>query len=284
MRVLIVGCGDVGCELGRRLHDDGGAVWGLRRNVAALPPEIQPVAADLSRPETLQDLPKDLDAVVYTVAAGGRSEDAYRAAYVDGLENTLQALQEQGQRPRRLIFVSSTGVYGQDDGSWVDESSPTEPTSFTGKILLEAERKALSGPYPATVARLSGIYGPGRRRLIDMVASGRARLNPADRPAYTNRIHRNDCAGMLRHLLLRNADGQPLDEVYIGVDHEPADRREVYTWLAKRLGVPVPPEDEGEGAGGRRGGNKRCRNDRLVATGFEFEYASYRDGYGEMLD
>lgn len=283
MRVLIAGCGDVGSELGRRLAAEDHRVWGLRRRVEALPSDIEPVAADLNRPSTLEGLPSDLDAVVYTAAAGGRTEEAYRAAYLDGLGHLQEALSQQGQTPGALIFVSSTAVYGQEDGSWVDETSATEPTSFSGKILLQAEQQALGGPFPASVARLSGIYGPGRRRLIQSVASGQARLEPSSQPLYTNRIHRNDCAGMLHHMLSRHWQGNGLDPVVLGVDHEPTAKRQVLTWIAERLGVPEPPESEDSTSSRLRGGNKRCRNARLLATGYRFEYPTYREGYGELL-
>jgi nucleoside-diphosphate-sugar epimerase len=250
--------------------------------VDALPDSIEPVEADLTRPKTLQHLPPDLDAVIYTAAADGRTEAAYRAAYVDGLKHLQQALSKAGQSPERFIFVSSTAVYGHEEGQWVDETSLTEPTSFSGQILLQGEKLALSGPFAATVVRLSGIYGPERRRLIDLVTSGEARLEPESDPIYTNRIHRDDCAGMLHHLLRRQQQGAPIENVYLGVDHEPAPRRQVLTWIADRLGLPHPPTSD-EAGQRSRGGNKRCRNARLLATGYAFTYPTFREGYGEIL-
>ncbi len=282
MRVLIAGCGDVGCELGRRLHNEGHTVWGLRRQVDNLPDSLEPLAADLTKPETLQELPAGLDAVVYTAAASGRNEAAYRAVYVDGLANLQGALQAADQRLERFLFVSSTAVYGQEEGQWVDETSPTEPTSFSGQILLQGEALALRGPYTATVVRLSGIYGPGRRRLVDLVTSGEALLEPESEPSYTNRIHRDDCAGMMHHLLRSQQQGAPIETMYIGVDHEPAPRRQVLTWIADRLGLPHPPTSDKPLHSGR-GGNKRCRNARLLASGYAFTYPTFREGYGAML-
>lgn len=283
MRILIAGCGDVGGELGRRLHADGHQVWGLRRRSGGLPEGIEPVTADLKRPRTLEWLPPDLDAVVYTASADSRTEASYRAAYLDGFDNLLKALVTLGQTPGQVLFVSSTAVYGQTDGEWVDESSATEPASFSGKILLESEQRALDGPFPATVVRLSGIYGPGRRRLINLVDSGMARLDPESRPVYTNRIHRDDCAGMMHHLLQRRWNGETLDTLYLGVDHEPVPKRQVLSWIAEQLGVGRPTEGSDKGPGRLRGGNKRCRNTRLLATGYQFSYPTFREGYGEML-
>ena len=193
-RALIAGCGDVGGALGRELAADGHQVFGLRRRVAALPEEITPYEADLGRPETLRDLPPALDYVVYAAAADETSEPAYRRAYVEGVDHLLAALGQQHQAPRRLLFTSSTGVYGQSDGSWVDEDSPTEPTRFTGELVLAGERRIAAGPWPATAVRFGGIYGPGRTRLIRRVQAGGLEVDRS-RPLYTNRIHRDDCAG-----------------------------------------------------------------------------------------
>lgn len=278
-RILIAGCGDVGGAFGALLAAKGHQVWGLRRSVDRLPSSLQPFAADLSDPSTLTSLPENLDFVVYTAAASGRDPDAYRAAYVDGWKNVCDALQAQGQTPRRVLFTSSTGVYGQDDGSWVDEDSPTQPSSFSGKIMREAEELFLAGPWPATVLRLSGIYGPGRLRLIHMVREGRAQLSAE--PAYTNRIHRDDCASALEHLVRQELAGKTLEDVYVGVDDEPAPRNDVYHWLADQLGCDPPPQTA-KGPSGR-GGNKRCRNARLRASGWEPAYPTFRDGYASVL-
>lgn len=268
MRVLIAGCGYVGSELAGRLAGEGHEVWGLRRSPGELPAGVAGVAGDVTDPSTL-DLPRDLDALVYAVSPGRHDEAAYRAAYVDGLDHVLAAV---GGSVPRLVFVSSTAVYGQTDGSVVDEASPTEPRAFSGRILLESEARARAAG--GTVLRLAGIYGPGRTRLIDEVRAGTATYPPGD--VHTNRIHRDDCAGALAHLLGLDA---PAD-VYLGVDDDPAPRGEVLTWLAERLDAPPPREVAGERT---RGGDKRCSNARLRASGYDLRYPSYRDGYAAVL-
>lgn len=115
-KVLIAGCGYVGSVLAGRLMADGDEVWGMRRHVAALPAGVRPIEADLASEAPLPALPAELDAVVYALAADGFTEDAYRIAYVDGLRRLLDAMRKQGGRPRRLIYVSSTGVFAQQDG------------------------------------------------------------------------------------------------------------------------------------------------------------------------
>jgi nucleoside-diphosphate-sugar epimerase len=273
-RILIAGCGYVGSALGALLVAKSDTVWGLRRRPAELPPGIRRLEADLSVPTSLRDLPIDLDYVVYAVSPGGYDDAHYRSAYVDGPRHLFEAFEHQRLRPRRVFFVSSTAVYGQSGGSWVDEMSPAQPESFAGRRVLEGECVAREGPCPVTVLRLGGIYGPRRTQLIDRVRAGSA-LYAADPPRYTNRIHRDDCAGVLAHLLSLESPA-PL---YLGVDSDPAPEREVYRWLAERLGVPAPPEDMDAGPGA----SKRCSNARLLASGYRLHYPSFRDGYAELL-
>ena len=144
--------------------------------------------------------------------------------------------------------------------------------------MLEAEQLLLSSPFAATVVRFGGIYGPGRTYLIRGVRE--ARLKQKSNPhAFTNRIHRDDCAGVLAHLM----NGDELAEVYVAVDDDPAPYNEVLCWIADQLGMPEP----GVGSEGpdamRSPTNKRCSNQRLTQTGYAFRYPGYRDGYGELI-
>jgi nucleoside-diphosphate-sugar epimerase len=278
-RVLIAGCGYVGTALGLRLAATGHVVWGLRRSAEGLPPGIRSVEADLTAPETLQKLPPKLEAVFYTAAPNGADEAAYRAIYVDGLRYLFEALMRQGQSPRRVFFTSSTAVYAQSAGEWVDETSPTEPTHFSGRRVLEGEKFLLNGPFPATVIRFGGIYGPGRTSMIERVRQGIATCRDGP-PLYTNRIHRDDCAGALQHLLTLP---EP-EAIYLGVDHEPAEHCVVLRWLAGQLGAPVPCVTASPTTDTRRHRtNKRCRNAKLVASGYVFRYPTFREGYATLL-
>lgn len=276
-RILIAGCGYVGSAIGLELVDDGHEVFGLRRKVAGLPAAIQPLEADLAMAASLDRLPPDIDYVLYLASPGSSDEAHYRSAYVVGLANLLSALDARAQRPRRILFASSTAVYGQERGEWVDETSPTEPSHFSGRRLLEAEALLAESDYASVVVRFGGIYGPRRMRLVDQVRTGRA-VYRAVRPQYTNRIHRDDCVGVLRHLMVFEAPAR----LYLGVDCEPAQEIAVMSWLAGSLGAPPPrPARRGEGRGRR--GNKRCRNERLLASGYEFRYPTFREGYTAVL-
>jgi len=279
-RVLIAGCGYVGAALGRALAVESHGVWGIRRSPLSLPEGIVPIVADLGLAPSLEDLPPELDYVFYMVSPGGFDDALYRAAYVRGLSNLLDALDRQGQRPVRIFFVSSTSVYAQRRGEWVDEESITKPVHFSGLHLLEAERILFEGPFAGTVVRFAGIYGPRRIRLIESVRTGRAvwRKSP---PQWTNRIHRDDCAGVLAHLMRLERP----EKIYLGVDCEPVQESDVLRWLAGALGAPPPRAVRAKDPALRaRRDNKRCRNDRLVASGYTFLYPTYREGYRAVLE
>lgn len=273
-RVLIAGCGFVGSELARGLCTAGHSVWGLARSQPELPAGATWVSADLTDNASLAQLPA-VDYVVFCASAGESSDERYRAVYVEGLSNIVAAYSTRP--PRRLAFVSSTAVYHQNDGGWVNEASPTEPRHFSGIRTLQAEQVALSAPFPAVVLRCAGIYGPKRTRLIDNVRSGAARIGSGS-PRFTNRIHRDDVAGALMHLLFHPSP----DPVYVGVDEDPASEQAVYTYLADLLGVPPPGTGPSEGSH-RAAGNKRCDGSRLRASGYSFRFPSFRQGYAAML-
>ncbi len=276
--ILIAGCGYVGSALARVRVAKGDSVFGLRRNPVDLPSGVVPIAADLAVPRSLAELPAALDVVVYAASPGGRDDAFYRTAYVEGLRNLIAVLKGQGQQPRRVIFVSSTAVYGQTRGEWVDETSQTQPSHFSGRRLLEAEALLRESGMRAVVLRLGGIYGPQRTRLVEEVRQGRAAIARGG-PHYTNRIHRDDCVGALDHLIDL---AEPAD-CYLGVDCEPEDEAVVLRWLAGVLGVSPPRVAGPDRRRSSRGGSKRCRNALLLSSGYAFRYPGYRDGYTAVL-
>lgn len=272
-KVLIVGCGDVGSRLAQALVAAGHEVTGLRRTAFTLP-GVQALAGDVTDPASLQ-FPDGLDYVFVLLAPGEGGEGAYRRVYYDGTRHVLAAL--GGQRLRRLFWVSSSSVYAQDDGSKVDETSPALPATATARVLLESEALARGSAWPATIVRLSGLYGRGRLRLVDWVRAGRpVQAAPAQ---WTNRIHVDDAAGLLACLLARDRDGVALAETYLGSDDTPAPQHEVLDWMADRLGLPRVPHEARPGAGE----NKRLCNARLRTLGYVLRYPDYRAGYAEVL-
>ncbi|MEN4945065.1 NAD-dependent epimerase/dehydratase family protein [Pseudomonas proteolytica] len=276
--VVIAGCGDVGSRLASQLLAVGWEVHGLRRNVARLPEGVIGIAGDLFNKECPDTWPiGGVDYLVYCAAATDHDEAGYRKAYVQGLQHVLEWLGDYGQEPKHLVFVSSSSVYGQQNGEWVDETSPTQAVGYSGQVMLEAEQVAFDSGIPATTVRLTGIYGPGREWLLSQVRQGyRVAVEP---PLYGNRIHVDDAAGLLAYLLLHVEQGGALEKVYIGVDNAPAPLAEVVDWLRGYLGVTEWAED----ASVRRAGSKQCSNARAKALGWSPTYPSYREGYAAIL-
>jgi len=281
-QIVIAGCGYVGNALAAMLLEGGHEVFGIRRDPNKLAAGVRPIAGDLTQSKSLAAAPPGVELGVFAVAANGDTEAAYRRAYIDALAGFLRWLADADQSPRRLVMLSSTAVYGQRDGELVDETSPTEPSSFRGKVMLAAEQLAAASGLPTIIVRLGGIYGPGRHRAIDRARLGL--LQKRGYPHYTNRIHRDDAAGLLHHLLFV-ADPARL---YVGVDDEPAEEGELFDWLAARLGCTVAkPDGSANAAPSARAsgiGSKRCSNRQLRESGYALRFPSYRQGFGALLD
>ncbi|MGI0119244.1 SDR family oxidoreductase [Zooshikella sp. RANM57] len=275
--IIIVGCGDLGRRLGIQLSELGHEVYGIRRSKHTLPEPLKAIVGDVSCITSLASCwpEKSFDYVIYCLAASEYSEESYQSAYVAGLQNVLKRL--EGKPPKRIFFVSSTSVYEQSAGENVSESTPVEPQRFAGAIMLKAEQLLEAAAYPATVVRFAGIYGPGRERLIKKIQAGE--VCSEDSNPISNRIHIEDCVGLLVHLIKLDCMGQSLKDCYIGVDNEPVSLREVTLWLAKQLGVK-PSKEVPMG----RGGSKQCSNQRILDSGYQFKYPSYREGYQALLE
>ncbi len=272
-RVLVAGCGDVGSRLARRLVARGEAVAGLRRSDAPLPEGVRRVRADLADASSLAALPAGIEQLVYLPTPDARTPEAYRRVFVDGLERLLDALDPASLA--RVVFVSSSAVYGDHAGDWVDESTPPRPPGFNGEILLEAEQRLMARGLPATVLRLAGLYGPGREGLLRRLVAGEARA-PVAPPFWGNRIHVEDAAAAIDHLLALPAP----EALYLGVDDTPMPLHELYGFLAARLGAPAPAD----GPPPRGIGNKRLSNRRLRESGFVPRWPDAREGYAAMID
>ena len=288
MRVGILGCGYVGLELARQLQP-AHEVVGVRRSkegIAAIEATgADAVRADITDPAALASVP-DVDALVFAASSGGRDADAAERVYVDGLRTAIEEFGERDSSPDRLVYTSSTGVYGDHDGGWVDEETALSPTTDKTRVLAEAERIAREvAPehgIDGAVARFAGLYGPDRYRL-DRYLEGPVTAG------YLNMIHRDDAAGVVR-FMLESTD----EELLLAVDDEPVDKWTFADWLADECGVERPPKrtkaerlnDDGLSEAARRRilTSKRCANDRLGDLGYEFRYPTYREGYRAAIE
>lgn len=275
-RILIVGTGDIGGRLASELVTEGHSVWGMRRSDKDIAEGVERITGDVADLDNYPPLPDALDLVIYCVASPVFSKEGYHAYYFKGLKNTLRRL--RGQTPKRFFFVSSSSVYHQMQGEWVDENSETKPSSFAGKEMLATEQALLKHKTPGTVVRFTGIYGPGRTRMIEQARHG-GYCDP-EPEVWTNRIHRDDCIGVLRMLIDRALEEQPLDDVYLASDNEPATLFDVLEWMKDRIGEVDPDTKMGEVT---RRANRRCRNSKLRDLGYRFKFSNYRDGYDKLL-
>ncbi|MFA6163055.1 MAG: SDR family oxidoreductase [Methylobacter sp.] len=273
-KILIVGCGAIGSELAVVLSAKGHDVTGLKRNPkASADSHIQYFTADISSPTDLAELDTDFEQAFFIVSPDGRDEQSYRAVYETGLNNLLAKLPDA-----HWLMVSSTSVYEQTQGEWVDEDSVAQPENITSRLIRLAEQKLMALNPANIVVRFSGIYGPGREYLLRM-----ARQAPAIQqtpPYFTNRIHQRDCVGVLSFLLDQRLAGVPLKQCYLASDDDPAPLWEVMSWLAERLHRQQPTA---KAADDNAGMNKRCSNARLKELGYQFQYPSYKDGYLELI-
>jgi len=280
--VLFVGCGDIGTRAGLALLDLDWQVFAVRRDAGKLPNEFTGYSADYTEPGAL-DFVESLrpDYVVTTFNPFDRSEAGYRRGFDGAMENLLRGLGKH--RPRHILMASSTRVYAESEGAWVDENSPLSEADPWARAIIDAEQRLLGSGHAASVVRFAGIYGIPGGRLVARISRGE--VCPPEPVRYTNRIHREDCSGFLVHLLNKSLAGDVLEDVYTGVDDQPAARWEVESWLAEKLGVRLP----GGGAGPadpirhNTAGHRRCRNRRLRDSGYRLRYANYVAGYGALL-
>jgi nucleoside-diphosphate-sugar epimerase len=277
-KILIVGCGSIGLQLANTLSANGHHVTGLKRHPPNLvTDDVNYFTADITVSNHLNDLLIDFEIVYFIVSPDNRNEESYRDIYETGLDNLLSKL-SYSSSPARWIFVSSTSVYGQTQGEWVDELSNSQPANITSQLIRQAEQKLMALSTQNIIVRFSGIYGPGREYLLRL-ASQSPEIQQ-DPPYFTNRIHQQDCVSVLAFLCECHLAGVELEQCYIASDDDPAPMWEVISWLASQMNCQPPgiktTDDKPDL-------NKRCNNQRLKALGYTFKYPTYKTGYLELL-
>ncbi len=256
--LLVIGAGDLGLRVAKLQVQQGNHVWALRRRKLPMPDGVQAVYGDMQEAETLLLLPTTPDVLLFCPTPDTRTEAGYRKTYVQALGKAMHVL-----KPKRVLLVSSTAVYGQNNGEWLDENSPANAETFNGKVLREAEQLCLSQPNNG-VLRLSGITGPGRQMLINKALLGEGLNN-----TWTNRIHSDDAASAISFLMVK---GLP-DSTYNITDNEPALQIEVANWIRQKHALPLLPMPQTQASG------KRISNARIKALGWQPHYPSFRECY-----
>lgn len=269
-RILIAGCGYVGQATADLFHAAGWNVegWtGSKESAAALSSKPYPICqVDISNCDQVAERPGTFDAVIHCASSRGGGVESYRQIYLNAARNLLHRF-----AGTHLLFTSSTSVYAQTDGSWVTEESETKSARESGRVLLETEKLVLERR--GTVARLAGIYGPGRSALLTKFLAGTAIIDPeSDR--FVNQAHRDDIASAIFFLLTRETH-RP--QIYNVVDDHPMLQTECYRWLAKRLDSPVPPIGKSTGPRKRGDSNKRVSNAKLRSLGWTPQYPTFAD-------
>ncbi|GEJ58215.1 NAD-dependent epimerase/dehydratase family protein [Anaeromyxobacter diazotrophicus] len=276
MHVLVAGAGWLGAALCEALVARGDRVTAVRRDPARAAElsrlGASPLALDLAAPGAAARLPAGLDAVLACQAASGDGEAPYRRAYLDANRTLLEAAARCGARA--FVYTGSTGVFGQRDGSDVDEATPPAPASAAAEVLVAAEALVRSLGAAARVVRLSGLYGPGRTGLVERVRAGALALGPDD-GAWMNFCHRADAVSAVLAALDRGAPGA----VYHASDAGPAPRREVVRFVAERLGIEPARRDAPAAGANRRVLAERTR----AALGLALAFPTFREGLAPLL-
>lgn len=276
-RILMAGCGSLGQRIGLALAENC-HVFGMRRQVHRIPLPLTPVQADLNDPEQLRRNLPSVDIAIVCITPDQYDQDHYVRTFVQGLGNLLDTLERQEKPPQRVFFVSSTAVYGQHQDEWVDETSETQPQRYNGQALVQAEQRLHASSLPGTAIRLSGIYGHSRNSLLDRIINGEMAPNPAS--GYTNRIHEDDAVSVFHHLVMKELHGATLSECYLASDCEPARLGDIVSWVRETIDcAPLKPDARQD----TRAGSKRCANKRLLDTGYQFLFPTFREGYGGIL-
>lgn len=268
-KVLVVGYGYLGRATAELFRDAGWAVEAWKKTAApGHQSEDYPIAAvDISDRRQVESRKGEFEFVIHCASTRGGEVEAYRAVYLNGASNLLARFSRS-----TVLLVGSTSVYAQRNGEWVTEESEAEPAHERGKILRETERLVLNRG--GIVARVAGIYGPGRSYLLERFLSGEAVMDAAS-DRFVNQVHRDDAAAAL--FLLADRGSALGSRIFNVTDDQPLLRSECYRWVAERLSRPIPPTGKSASSEKRGRSNKRVRNAKLRALGWSPRFPTFAE-------
>ena len=277
LKVLIIGCGQLGFSIVKNADSDVFKLYGFSRSLRKSPASIEMHQVDILKTEAI-DVIKLInpEIIIYAVSADTQSIESYQDHYVVGLKKTYEAILELDHF-KHLFFVSSTRVYGQKTTKILSELDIAEPSDYGGEALMEAETVARQLKDKATILRLSGIYGPNRKRMIQLAQS-----NPGNWPAtnnWSNRIHEEDAARFIVFLMKRIMMNESIEPLYLVTDGVPTKQYDVLTWIRNRLQlttdtIELPILESG----------KQLQSVLLNQTGFVLKYPDFTYGYEAIID
>lgn len=277
-RVLIAGCGYVGCAAGRLFEDQGWEVEGWTSSAASAAAlrdaSFRVRAVDITAAAAVTAAQSDYDAVIQCVSSRGGNAEVYRQIYLRGAQNLTAAFPKA-----TLVFTSSTSVYAQTDGEWVTENSAANPPREAGVVLRETEEFVLANR--GVVARLAGIYGPGRSALLRKFLDGTARID-GSRERFVNQVHRDDIAAAL--FVLAGSQGATAEpRIFNVADTRPLTERECYEWLARHYDRPLPAIATEPIERKRGNTNKRVSSEKLRAAGWVPRFTDFCSGMQDSV-
>ena len=277
LRVLIIGCGQLGFSIVNNADSDVFKLYGFSRSLRKSPASIEMHQVDILKTEAIDAIKLvNPEIIIYAVSADTQSIESYQDHYVLGLKKTYEAILELDHF-KHLFFVSSTRVYGQKTTKILSELDIAEPSDYGGEALMEAETVARQLKDKATILRLSGIYGPNRKRMIQLAQS-----NPGNWPAtnnWSNRIHEEDAARFIVFLMKRIMMNESIEPLYLVTDGVPTKQYDVLTWIRNRLQlttdtIELPILESG----------KQLQSVLLNQTGFVLKYPDFTYGYEAIID
>ena len=276
LSILLAGYGDIAQRLVKHPSLSNDHFIAVKRSESSPEKNLVALQGDLRDNVFAQSLVNKADVIVATISPDKFSDEGYRDSYEAVARSLAESVTANEKKPGLILWVSSTSVYGENNGECVDEMTPASPVGFSGKRLLQAEKIIQAVPTKTVVVRFSGIYGPGRMRTLENVKQGT--ISTEEGSPWSNRIHSDDCAGVLAHLVDLYRQGRQLEDIYLATDNLPVTLHQVHRWLAEQMNISDLRETASRGRA-----NRRCANQRLLASGYKFKYPDYRSGYAELI-